>query len=138
MSSLEHTRQKTPFWLSATRDQARDTGMALVLVSLIVFFVTREIRYVTIATGLLLLDMIAPALFKPAAKVWFGLSHVMGTVMSKILLALVFFLVLTPMGLLRAMLGKDPMRVRQFKKDTTSAFRVRDHAFTPADIEQPF
>ena len=138
MSSLEHKRQKTSFWLSATRDQARDTGMALVLVSLIVFFITREIRYVTIATGLLLLDMIAPALYKPAAKVWFGLSHVLGTVMSKVILSLVFFLVLTPMGLLRAMLGKDPMRVRQFKKDTASAFRVRDHAFTPADIEQPF
>ncbi|MHC1791004.1 SxtJ family membrane protein [Solidesulfovibrio sp.] len=138
MSSLEHKRQKTSFWLSATRDQARDTGMALVLVSLIVFFITREIRYVTIATGLLLLDMIAPALYKPAAKVWFGLSHVLGTVMSKVILSLAFFLVLTPMGLLRGMLGKDPMRVRQFKKDTASAFRVRDHAFTPADIEQPF
>ena len=138
MSSLEHTRQKTPFWLSATRDQARDTGMALVLVSLIVFFITREIRYVTIATGLLLLDMIAPALFKPAAKVWFGLSHVLGTVMSKVILALVFFVVLTPMGLLRGLLGKDPMRVRQFKQGTDSVFRVRDHAFGPADIEQPF
>lgn len=138
MSSLEHKRQKTSFWLSASRDQARDTGMALVLVSLIVFFITREIRYVTIATGLLLLDMIAPALFKPAAKVWFALSHVLGTVMSKVLLTVVFLVVLTPVGLLRAMLGKDPMRVRQFKKDTASAFRVRDHAFGPADIEQPF
>ncbi|OLN30847.1 Arginine/ornithine antiporter ArcD [Desulfovibrio sp. DV] len=138
MSSLEHKRQKASFWLSATRDQARDTGMALVLVSLIVFFVTREIRYVTIAAGLLLLDMISPSLFKPAAKVWFGLSHVLGTVMSKVLLTLVFFLVLTPMGLMRGLLGKDPMRIGQFKKDTSSAFRVRDHAFTPADIEQPF
>ena len=138
MSSLEHKRQKSAFWLSASRDQARDTGMALVLVSLIVFFITREIRYVTIATGLLLLDMIAPALFKPAAKVWFGLSHVLGTVMSKVILALVFFVVLTPMGLLRGLLGKDPMRVRQFKQGTDSVFRVRDHAFTPADIEQPF
>ena len=138
MSSLEHKRQKTSFWLSATRDQARDTGMALVLVSLIVFFATREIRYVTIATGLLLLDMISPSLFKPAAKVWFGLSHVLGTVMSKVLLTLVFFLVLCPMGLLRALLGKDPMRVRQFKQGTDSVFRVRDHVFTAADIEQPY
>ena len=138
MSSLEHKRQKSAFWLSASRDQARDTGMALVLVSLIVFFITREIRYVTIGTGLLLLDMIAPALFKPAAKVWFGLSHVLGTVMSKVILTLTFFVVLTPMGLLRSLLGKDPMRVRQFKQGTDSVFRVRDHTFTAADVEQPF
>ncbi len=138
MSSLEQKRQKTSFWLSATRAQARDTGMALVLVSLIVFFVTREIRYVTIATGLLVLDMIWPSLFKLPAKLWFGLSHVLGTVMSKVMLSLIFFLVLSPMGILRGLCGKDPMRVRQFRKGEGSAFRVRDHAFVAADIEQPF
>ncbi|BAH77926.1 SxtJ family membrane protein [Solidesulfovibrio magneticus] len=138
MSSLEHKRQKSSFWLSASRDQARDTGMALTLVALIVFFVTREIRYVTIATAILLLDMIWPSFFKPLAKVWFGLSHVLGTVMSKVILTLTFFVVLTPMGLLRSLLGKDPMRVRQFKQGTDSVFRVRDHTFTAADVEQPF
>ncbi|EKO37779.1 MAG: hypothetical protein B193_3534 [Solidesulfovibrio magneticus str. Maddingley MBC34] len=138
MSSLEHKRQKSSFWLSASRDQARDTGMALTLVALIVFFATREIRYATIATAILLLDMIWPSFFKPLAKVWFGLSHVLGTVMSKVILALAFFLVLTPMGLLRSILGKDPMRVRQFKQGTDSVFRVRDHTFTAADVEQPF
>ena len=138
MSSLEHKRQKSSFWLSASRDQARDTGMALTLVALIVFFATREIRYATIATAILLLDMIWPSFFKPLAKVWFGLSHVLGTVMSKVILTLTFFVVLTPMGLLRSLLGKDPMRVRQFKQGTDSVFRVRDHTFTAADIEQPF
>ncbi|EHJ48758.1 hypothetical protein DFW101_2754 [Solidesulfovibrio carbinoliphilus subsp. oakridgensis] len=138
MSSLEQKRQKKPFWLSATREQAKDTGMALVLVSLIVFFVTREVRYATIAAGILLLDMISPSLFKPAAKLWFGLSHVLGTVMSKVLLSLIFYLVLSPMGILRTLCGKDPMRARQFKKGEGSVFRVRDHAFVAADIEQPF
>jgi hypothetical protein len=138
MSSLEQKRQKKPFWLSATREQAKDTGMALVLISLIVFFATREIRYATIAAGILLLDMISPSLFKPAAKLWFGLSHVLGTVMSKVLLSLIFYLVLSPMGILRTLSGKDPMRARQFKKGEGSVFRVRDHAFVAADIEQPF
>ena len=138
MSSLERTRQKKSFWLSATREQAKDTGMALVLISLIVFFVTREIRYATIGAGLLLLDMIAPALYKPAAKLWFGLSAVLGAVMSKVLLSIIFFLVLTPMGLMRRIGGKDPMRMRQFKKGEDSVFRVRDHAFVAADIEQPY
>ena len=138
MSSLEHKRQKSSFWLSASRDQARDTGMALTLVALIVFFATREIRYATIATAILLLDMIWPSFFKPLAKVWFGLSHVLGTVMSKVMLSLIFYLVLSPMGVFRTLFGKDPMRVRQFKKGEDSVFRVRDHQFVAADIEQPF
>jgi len=112
--------------------------MALVLICLIVFLVTRQVRFVTFAALLLLLDMMVPALFKLPAKLWFGLSLVLGTVMSKVLLSAIFFLVLTPMGLLRRLLGKDPMRMRQFKKGDGSVFRVRDHAFVAADIEQPF
>ncbi len=138
MSSLENARGKPSSWLSATKDQARDTGMALVLVCLIVFLVTREHRYVTIGALLLLVNMIAPALFKPVAKLWFGLSHVLGTVMSKLLLSVVFFVVLTPMGCLRRLCGKDPMRFRDFKRDASSVFRVRDHRFTADDIEQPY
>ena len=138
MSSLEQKRRKHAFWLSTTREQAKDTGMALVLVCLIVFLVTREIRYVTIGTGLLLLDMIAPALFKPAAKLWFGLSGLLGAVMSKVMLSVIFYVVLTPMGVLRTLLGKDPMRMRQFKRGEASVFRSREHTFVAADIEQPF
>lgn len=138
MPAQKKTRAKTSFWLAATKDQARDTGMALVLVSLIVFFVTKQPRYVTIGALLLLVDMIVPSLFKPAARLWFGLSAVLGTVMSKILLSLTFFLVLTPMGLLRRVSGKDSLRLRQFGRDKSSVFRVRDHQFTPADIEQPY
>jgi hypothetical protein len=138
MSSLEHARGKPSFWLAATKDQARDTGMAMVLVCLIVYLVTREHRYVTVGALVLLVDMIAPTVFKPLAKLWFGLSHILGTVMSKVLLTVVFFLVLFPMGWFRRCCGKDAMRVRDFGRDQASAFRVRDHLFTPGDIEQPF
>jgi hypothetical protein len=138
MSSLETKSPKPPFWLSASKDQAKDTGLALVLVCCIVFLVTKEQRLILLATGLQLLNMIAPALFKPLAKLWFGLSHILGTVMSKVMLTLVFFLLVTPMGLSRRLVGKDTLQLRRFGRDRTSVFRNREHLFTSADIEQPF
>ena len=75
MASHENGRKKPSFWLSATRDQARDTGMALALICLIVFLATQQKRYVTFGVLVLLADMICPAIYKPAAKIWFGLSH---------------------------------------------------------------
>lgn len=138
MSSLETKSKKPSFWLSATKDQAKDTGLALVLVCCIVFLVTKDQRLILLATGLQLVNMIVPALFKPLAKLWFGLSHILGTVMSKIMLILVFFLVVTPMGLFRRLLGKDTLQLRRFGQDQTSVFRNREHRFTSADIEQPF
>lgn len=138
MASLKRAPGKPPCWLAATKDQAKDTGMALVLICLIVFLITRERRYVSIGVLLLLVNMIAPAVLKPVAKLWFGLSHVLGTVMSKILLTLVFFLVLLPMGWARRLCGKDSLRLRAFGRDQESVFRVRDHLFVSVDIEQPY
>jgi len=135
---MKRTSKKAPFWLSATKAQARDTGMALVLICLLVAWFGHRRDFVGYAILLLLLDMVWPSAYKPAAKLWFGLSHVLGTVMSKILLSVVFFVVLTPVGLLRRAFGKDSMRVRGFRKDTSSVFRVRDHRFTSKDIETPY
>ena len=39
-----------------------------------------------------------PKAFKPLAVLWFGLSHVMSQVVSQIVLTVVFFLVVTPIG----------------------------------------
>ena len=58
--------------------------------------------------------------------------------MSKVVLTLTFFLVLTPTALFRRLCGKDTLRLRCFGRDQSSVFRVRDHTFTPADIEQPY
>jgi len=135
---MTNASNKPSFWLSATRAQARDTGMALVLICLLIAWFAGRRDFVGYAILLLLLDMVWPSAYKPAAKLWFGLSHVLGAVMSKVILSVVFFAVLTPVGLIRRMLGKDSMRVRDFKKDSPSVFRTRDHLFTSKDIETPY
>jgi hypothetical protein len=38
-----------------------------------------------------------------------GLALVLGHVMTRVLLALVFFLIVTPIGLVRRALGRDPI-----------------------------
>jgi len=138
---MEKTRDKggkPSFWLSATKAQARDTGMAMTLICLLVAQFGHKPKLVPLAMLILLIDMIQPAVFKPLAKLWFGLSHVLGTVMSKLLLSVVFFVVLTPMGLLRKFTGKDPMQVKCWKCGQESVFRTREHTFDSKDVEQPF
>ncbi|NMC50535.1 MAG: hypothetical protein GYA47_14085 [Desulfovibrio sp.] len=131
-------RSQTSFWRKATTAQARDTGMAMVLICLLFAQFGGYKAMVPAAMILLLANMISPGLYRPLARVWFGLSHVLGTVMSKLILSLAFFIVLTPVGLVRKLTGKDSLRVACWKKGTDSVFRVRDHTFASSDIEQPF
>lgn len=138
MPKTDKTAEKPSFWLSATKEQGKDTGLAVILICLILVQFAGQTRLVPLAMAVTALIMIWPGALRPLAKIWFGFSHVLGTVMSKLILSLTFFLVLTPMGLLRRLFGKDAMQVKTFKKDEASVFRVRDHTFGAADIEQPF
>ena len=122
----------------SARQRAVDTGMALTLLCLIAALVTHKPGWVALATGVLVLNMTAPKVFGPASKLWFGLSAVLGAVMSRVILSLVFFLVLTPMGLIRRAMGKDTLKLAAFKKGTASVFVTRTGAFTPADLKTPF
>lgn len=128
------TSKKSPI----TKKQATDSGMALVLIALICLAVFKKNEFLWVAIVLLVLDMIFPMIFKPFAFLWFGLSRVLGTVMSKIMLALVFFLVVFPMGFIRRILGKDSLRLHQFRKEKTSVFAERNHEYTASDLDKPY
>ncbi len=82
--------------------------------------------------------MVSPRLFTPAGHVWFALSNLMGMVVSRLLISLAFYGVVTPVGLLRRKLGKDTLRLNQFKQGDESVFEVRDHTYSSSDVEQPF
>lgn len=51
----------------------------------------------------------APLSLNPVYRIWMRFGLFMGSIISRIILGLVFFLVVTPIGLLMRATGKDPM-----------------------------
>jgi len=121
-----------------TKDQSRDTGMAMVLLVLLIFLKTRRNGLLYAAVFLHVVNMIVPRIYAPVAVLWFGLSQVLGTVMSKVLLSILYFGLVTPIGALRRLLGKDSLQLRAFKASKESAMTVRNHLFVGQDIEKPY
>ena len=121
-----------------TRDQAKDTGMAMVLICLLAGYFGHKPYCIGIAIVLLLGAMTWPTLYKPLGRLWFGLSVLLGTVMSKIFLSILFFIVVTPIGVLRRLTGSDTLQLKKWKKDSASVFRVRNHTFSSADLKNPY
>jgi len=121
---------------SITKDQSRDTGMAIVLLCLLL--APKRHTFLYVAMGVHVVNMIVPIVYKPLAYLWFGLSDVMGAVMSKVLLSIVFFFVVTPIAILRRLSGKDALKLRAFKTSKESAMIERNHMFTAKDLESPY
>ena len=117
--------------------QAKDTGMAFVRICLIVFLFSQKLVWVYSAVFFLLVCMICPTLYRPAARVWFRLSGVIGGVVSKILLTIIFYTILPPIGLLRKLTGADAMNLKK-RSASDSAFTERNVTFSAADLEKPY
>jgi hypothetical protein len=54
-----------------------------------------------------LLGLMSPAVLKPFQKMWMGLGIVLGFFVSRIILSIIFFGIITPIGLLMKLFGKD-------------------------------
>lgn len=121
-----------------TSIQARDTGMAMVLISLILSLLTDNLLFIYIAVGLLVINMVVPNIYKALAVFWFGLSQIIGTVVSKVLLTIVFFLLVTPVGIIRNILGLDSLDLKKWKDSKDSVFKIRNKTFKIEDIVKPY
>ena len=121
-----------------TKAQAKDTSLAFIFIFTILTLYKQELNFVYPALAFSIISMTFPQLFKPLAYLWFGLAEVMGTIMSKVLLSLVFFFVITPLTVLIKMMGVDSMRIKAWHNGKDTAFIDRNHQFTKADIEKPY
>jgi hypothetical protein len=126
------------FNTNLTKGQSRDTGMAMVLLFLILRVCLYRELYLYLAIALQIVTMTLPQVFKPIAVVWLGLSNLMGSVVSKVLMSIVFFAVVTPIGFLRRLFGHDSLKLRAFKASGESVMWERNHRFTARDMERPY
>ena len=140
-------KRMTNFWFekvtsyfhrTISKKQASDTGMAIVLVLLLIGLFSQNTIYYKIAIPVLIINMIVPMLFYPFAIIWLGFSHLLGTVVSKIILTIVYIVLVIPVGIFRRILGKDSLQLNEFKKDTGSVMKVRNYNFSSKDIEKPY
>jgi hypothetical protein len=72
------------------------------------------VRWVALAIGggLLIVALVRPVWLHYPNRAWRKLGLLMGRVVSPVVTALLFFLVVTPMGFLMRLTGKDPLRLR--------------------------
>lgn len=81
------------------------------------------ILYLAVAfftTGLIL-----PSILKPVYKIWMALSVVMGFIMTKVIMVIIFYLIVTPIGLVASLTGKKFLDMK-IDKSATSYWIARE------------
>jgi len=82
------------------------------------------------------LALLWPAGLRPLYIAWMKFGAVMGAINTRIIMTVFFFVVVTPIGWLMRLSGKDPM-ARVLDKSATS-YRVRSSVQEREQVEKPY
>jgi hypothetical protein len=89
-----------------------------------------------VAAGFVLVALLAPNLLQPVRRAWLAFGHVLGWINTRVLLGLLFYLVLAPIGLIMRLAGHDPMR--RYLDAGTETYREKSRQQPTNHFERPF
>jgi hypothetical protein len=88
----------------------------------------------SLAALLLLAGLTIPTRLRPALDAWMRLALVLSRITTPIVMGIVFYLVITPIGALLRALGKDPLR----RTVTGTGYLIHRSARPGHDMERQF
>jgi len=80
---------------------------------------TANIYLILISLFFLIFGLINSKILSPFNKAWIKLGEILGLIIAPIIMALVYFIILTPISLIVRMLGKDLLGLKFLKKQDT-------------------
>jgi hypothetical protein len=101
-------------------------------------FASGEVRWWAVTTAVCL--MVPGAIFPRSLfwiyKGWTAVGHILGQINTTIILSLVFYAVVTPIGIIRRLMGKDPMG-RRLRADLDS-YRISKRPRLASDLTRQY
>lgn len=101
-------------------------GIGCAIGAYLLFWKGSSNGYIWMGIGVVLcVARLIPPLFRTIYRFWVGLSVVLGYFISRIILTVLFFVVVMPIGFVMRLVGKDPME-RKLDPDAPTYWKPRE------------
>ena len=105
-------------------------GIILLIISGFLFWKEKESFQILLFFGitLFILGIAIPFILKPIYWVWMIFATILGWIMTRVILSLLFYIIVTPIGLIPRFFGKQFLELRWDKsKESYWNFRTNEH-----------
>ncbi len=127
--------------LDVSKKSLRKFGIVIgiILITVVIIFLWNSVswRVLLLSLGgiLLLNGIFIPNSLKDIYKIWMGFAFALGWVVSRIILTILFVFILTPIGLLAKIFGKEFIDLNFNKKNNSYWIPKKD---SPVDYEKMY
>ena len=114
-------------------------GFILLMIGVFLFFRERDLFIYFFSIGLMLLIIggIAPVILKPIYKIWMIFAVIIGWIMTRVVLSVLFFSIITTIGIFTRLIGKDFLNLKS--KNNESYWNTRNKEYElNQDYEKQF
>lgn len=121
--------------IKSGKKELKEFGLVVGLVFLLigVFLLWKRIEhfyyFLTIGFVLVFFGLLFPLALKPLQKVWMTLALILGYIMTRIILGVLFYTIVTPIGIFTKLLGKDILDT-DFKMKKDSYWIPKDKSYS--------
>ena len=127
----------TPFTAKDGRKFAFPVGTAFLVLAAITWWRDHPLLmkiFLVLGGGLWLAGLLLPGQLGPVYRGWMGFAHALSKITTPIFMGVVYFLVITPIGLFMRAIGRQPMR----HKEQAGGFWAAPPSGGRSDMEHQF
>ncbi len=135
----EQLRPGEAIRLSSNRSFGLSIGVVLALTGLAPLLKARPANWIllTAASAAFLVGLAYPRALTPLHRIWFRVAVVLHSIMSPVLMAILFFGLLTPIAFLMRVFGRNALELGLSRGDRDASYwNARDSA--PGSMKVPF
>ena len=96
-----------------------------------------RIYFFSIGSILIILGGIAPVILKPIYKIWMIFAVIIGWIMTRVILSVLFFSIITSIGIFTRLIGKDFLSLKTQNQKSYWNSRDREYELNQ-DYEKQF
>lgn len=114
-------------------------GGALLIISAFLYFYEKPSAPYFMGGGFVfqIIAQIFPILFLPLQKIWMTFAVIMGFVMTRIILSLLFYVIITPINYISKLFGKDFLDLK-IEKQKKSYWNLIEEEYNKTSTEKQF
>ena len=130
--------------ISSSKDDLKKFGLTigifLMIVGSIIYLYDSSLYIYFVSFGFFFIafGLAVPKLLLPLQKAWMTLAVILGFFMTRVILSILFYLVVTPIGLITKLLGKDFLQLKIDKTAGTYWNYREKKEYQKIDTERQF
>ena len=115
-------------------------GAVLIAIVMLLFWKEKQSYDILMIVGIILCvtSLILPVILKPFYFAWMTFAVILGWFMTRVILSLVFYGIITPIGLFSRLVGKEFLNLKLNKTENTYWNHRRKHSLKKANYEKQF